>query len=73
MIVEKIEQEKYFKPIVLNITIESPQDLCDLWHRMNVSNIVVNRESDELIKDCNNNDNFWKLLDTLVRENNLLK
>ena len=32
-----VKQEKTFKPIVLNITIESEEELCALWHRMNVA------------------------------------
>lgn len=29
------ETESVFEPIVLEITIESEEDLCDLWHRFN--------------------------------------
>jgi hypothetical protein len=40
MKVEIKEQEKVFNPITLTITIESDQDLCNLWYRQN---LAVNR------------------------------
>ena len=36
-----VKQEKTFKPIVLNITIESEEELCALWHRMNIAGSTI--------------------------------
>lgn len=48
MKVQVKEKEKKFKPIVLEVTIESEEELCDLWHRMNA---VVGSFVSYLFKD----------------------
>jgi len=37
----EIEQEPKFKPFKLEITIESEEDLINLWHRMDLNNSEV--------------------------------
>lgn len=39
-------KQKQFKPFVLKITVETEQDLYDLWHRFNVAYVVINEVSD---------------------------
>lgn len=61
-------------PIELKLTIESDQELCDLWHKLNVSV----REANEILSNhlkhkCLYEPTFWKLLDQLVKERNLYK
>ena len=41
-----VKQEKTFKPIVLNITIESEEELCELWHRMNAPGSILVESSE---------------------------
>jgi len=45
MKVEVKQVEKKFEPIELVITIESEEELCSLWHRLNLSPSVVNSNS----------------------------
>lgn len=37
MKVEIIETKKNFEPIEIKLVIESEEQLCDLWHRLNIS------------------------------------
>jgi hypothetical protein len=46
MKVKNITKEKTFEPITLEITIESEDELVDLWHRLNLSIKHVNDNSD---------------------------
>lgn len=38
----KEKKNKDFKPIKISLTIESEQELCDLWHRLNIDRSDVN-------------------------------
>lgn len=40
-----------FKPFVLEITVESPEEAWNLWHRMNIHNTDVIERSDYLPQD----------------------
>ena len=70
----KIEQKSGFKPVV--ITIETEEELCDLWHRYNVSENVVNNHSAQLLKHkavyCYTSNNFDKI-NRILENNNLYK
>jgi len=36
------EDKKRFNPIELTITIESEEELCDMWHRLNAAASYIN-------------------------------
>jgi len=36
-----IEKENKFEPITIELTIESEEELCDLWHRVNTNEIEI--------------------------------
>ena len=42
MKVEIKETETKFEPITITLTIESEEELCDLWHRINLAPDVIN-------------------------------
>ena len=42
-----IEKEKKFEPIKIELTIESEEELCDLWHRANVGHIGLGKLCDD--------------------------
>tara|TARA_R110000737_G_scaffold329609_1_gene344881 strand:- start:57 stop:284 length:228 start_codon:yes stop_codon:yes gene_type:complete len=75
MIVEVEEQVKEFKPIKLTITIETEEELCSLWHRLNASDQKVLKVSGShylkhgVISDYK----LWSRLQELVNTNNLYK
>ena len=65
-----------FQPIELKLTIESERELCNLWHRMNVSEDTVNRNTNEDIRYMCNDEGtleFWRELNQLVIKHNLEK
>lgn len=69
-------EENKFQPIVLTITIESEEELCDLWHRTGCSSYIINDSAGDLLKfpaepDLASN-LFWKL-NELVEKHNLKK
>lgn len=73
MKVETVEKTD-FQPIELKITIETPQELCDLWHRANESLSNINENiSDDLKYEAMGGSVFFDLLDELVEKNNLYK
>lgn len=39
----EIKETKRFTPIEINLTIESKEELIELWHRLNLSNDDVNK------------------------------
>ena len=68
----KVEiKEKVFNPITLTITIESEQDLCNLWYRQNLAVNRVNELSKELKLECTYSHDFWDKLDELVKQHKL--
>ncbi len=74
MIVKVKEVVKKFEPIELNITIETEEELCDLWHRLNISDPVVlggitDKLKYNLIEDRDYK--LWSKIDELVESNNL--
>ena len=75
MKVELEEQVKEFKPIKLTITIETEEELCSLWHRLNASIDAVLLDSGYhylkygVISDYE----LWNRLEELVHANNLNK
>lgn len=76
-VIDKTE-EKQFQPITLELTIESPEELVDFWHRMYCSQIdllnVYSRSSvtPQLDPDVPPSSyNIWKELNKYVREESL--
>ena len=75
MIVEVEEQVKEFKPIKLTITIETEEELCSLWHRLNASHQAVLKDSGShyLKHGVISDHELWSRLQELVNTNNLYK
>lgn len=64
-----IKQDSAFKPFTIEVEIESEQDLYDLWHRLNISYIVVNENSSEHRHACSSNTStniLWNLIDNKI-------
>ena len=72
MKVETIAEIDSFKPIELKITIESEEELCNLWHRMNTAEGCVPFVG-ILKHGCTNDLLLWAALEKLVIKNNLYK
>jgi len=72
-----IETKKQFEPIEIKLVIESEEELCDLWHRTNISSRKINEMEDYdtsqlkhgVIASCT----FWDTLEELVEKHNLTK
>ena len=73
MKVELEDQAKEFKPIKLTITIETEEELCDLWHRTNLNETVVNKTIHDVLKYKSIHNRIWIFIDELVIDNNLRK
>tara|TARA_R110002167_G_C12681596_1_gene651532 strand:- start:369 stop:596 length:228 start_codon:yes stop_codon:yes gene_type:complete len=75
MKVEVEDQVKEFKPIKLTITIETEEELCSLWHRLNAAKDTFSKDSGShylkhgVISDYV----LWHRLEELVNVNNLNK
>ena len=69
----KNKKSKTFEPITLEITIETPEELCDLWHRLNKeANAVITKPNILKYKaETIINMELWKEIDNLVVKNNL--
>jgi hypothetical protein len=68
----KVINDKQFQPITIEITIESANELRDLWHRFNVPVTVYKRStlaSDNLIPVDGYNDivDVWEKINTLCK------
>lgn len=65
--------EKKFEPIELVLTIETAEELCDLWHRFDVQDVRRPFKVNECLvktKSINHNE-VYKQLDNLIIERNL--
>lgn len=71
----KVElKEKGFQPIKLKITIESEEELCSLWHRMNVNSKNIDIHSQDTLKYKSCTGIFlYEKLNYLVKKHNLKK
>ena len=80
----KIKGSEKFEPIELTITIESEKELCDLWHRFNLTKMDMSdklcfeneyREDYEkfLKHKLSNARGVWEKLNELVEIKNLKK
>ena len=74
MKIKQINIKNKFQPIELNITIESEQELCDLFKRLNISDAVVNKANFVTTKYQSNDvmiDDLWEELNELMETYNL--
>ena len=80
MKVKIAKQADKFEPIKLTITIETPEELCDLWLRQNISGQIIDKHNGCYLKhnatqyECNNikgSSVFWDVLDNLIGERKL--
>ena len=58
-------------PIKLELTIESEQDIINLWHRMNTQCNVINTAmscSSSIKKECTYDSTLWNVLNQLKEE-----
>lgn len=73
------ETEKKFEPIKLTITIESEEELCNLWHRLNIASYSIENDeyyvSKRRLKYFVNGDCYvlWSKLDMIIDKCNLKK
>lgn len=45
----EVEKKETFKPIKLTLTIETEQELCNLYHRINAASTGINEYANELV------------------------
>jgi len=67
---------KEFQPIELTITIESEKELCDLWHRLNLSKNEIDSYINTKLKyesSTQSSFSLWEILNNLVKKYNLKK
>jgi hypothetical protein len=74
----EVKEQEVFKPITLTITIESEEELCNLWHRMNAQIDLFNGDAkryynSDYLKHKVSRDlqNLWDELDGLIIYRNL--
>lgn len=68
----EVKESSVFQPFELKLVIETEEELCDLWHRINVCSDAIKNESDSLKHGANNNGTkLWEELNELVTKYNL--
>ncbi len=68
-----------FEPIKLTVTIETPEELCDLWLRQNISGQIIDKHNGCYLKhnatqyenNAKDGSLFWDVLDNLIGERKL--
>jgi hypothetical protein len=70
-----VKKEEKFKPIKIEICIESEQELCNLYHNFNVPHKIIKKEESKFIKlgFTKFEMSFFNVLNELITENNLKK
>ena len=73
MKIEEINKKTEFQPIVLKVTIETEQELCNLWHRFNLGTVdVLRHSSDGIVKyEPLHSDDDWEFIDNLFESRGL--
>ena len=67
-----------FEPVEITITIESREELADLWYRLNVASAKINgkHDRDGLPSDwrasCDGSSRLWSKLNDVARERGYL-
>jgi hypothetical protein len=68
----EVKENAVFQPIELKLVIETEEELCDLWHRLNIDAIHVNANSDMIKHRATNVDfGLFYVIDELVTKYNL--
>jgi len=74
MKVQVKEDSKKFEPIELTLTIESEEELCNLWHRFDIVDLSNPRNHQDCVDyTVMNMRDTWKVIDELVKQRNLYK
>jgi len=75
----EVKEQETFQPITLTITIQSEEELCNLWHRMNAQHDLFNGDakrypqpSDLKYKSDRSGSILWEELNELVINYKLL-
>ena len=64
-----IQKEKEFEPVTIEITFETRDELIEIWKRLNLGCIYVDRQNTNYYDHkCDNNRTFrlWKSLDNIL-------
>jgi hypothetical protein len=72
----KVETQdlKEFTPVTLTITFESEEEICNMWHRTNVTINSLNEDADDSLKyKARRASLLWKKMDEIVTSKNLYK
>ena len=71
----KVITKKEFQPIVIKLTIESEQELCDLWHRLEIGTNTIKdsmtRHSLKYKMDNNLCNEVYQVINQIVEQHNL--
>jgi len=75
MKVETNFENKKFDPIELKITIESEEELYELWHRFNASIMALRSDNIKIypLENANLTGPVWYKINDIVKELNLKK
>ena len=73
MKIEEVNKQEEFQPIELKITIESEEELCDLWHRFNASEVVIDKNITKGVVKYGAKCTFvlWAVIDNIVKSRGL--
>ena len=64
--------EVAFDPVTIEITIESPSELCDLWQRTNCRSTVIENSASVLMQaDWGSSRNLFLALDVIAKAKGL--
>lgn len=68
----EVKENAVFQPCELKLVIETEEELCDLWNRLNVAPKFVNENSNILKHGATNYDfGLFNVIDELVTKYNL--
>lgn len=68
----EVKENAVFQPIELKLVIETEEELCDLWHRLNAGSNSVNKGSSKIKYEANDcNYELWNQIDKFIKKYNL--
>lgn len=64
----EVEKKETFKPIKITLTIESEEEFCDLFHRVNAASNIINEAANELVYKASyqSSVDLWNTLNNLL-------
>lgn len=64
----EVKKTETFKPIKLTVTIESEQEFCNLYHRINAASNIINEAANELVYQASyqSSVDLWNTLNNLL-------